>query len=474
MKQIATVAIHTFIQPFRQKSGWLFLLLSSGIGLFMFTVSRSDGELINELKLRIRFGLAFSLAFTFLVMLWQACISMRSDIGSKRMHMLTSHPIRRAWIYLGKWSGLVAYGFVAVLASTTTVLVAAWIMYGGTIDEAQKEVVRSKFWPRMRHVGPLEDDPEELAKNDYNRKLLAGELQPNHDATDTLLKLRAEIIRKQRLVPKNGAKHWEFDLSDCPRNGDFVYLNYRFFTHGNQAVSYAWLIGDRAMINPLQFNRDKDRPYRNYTIPIPVSIIPEGDRLGVEFHGFDNPELLFYQDTGAQISYKEGTWMGNLPRFLILCLAHLALVVAAGLTFSTAFTMSVAAFVSSVFYLVALSSGFFLKAAENIHLENDTWLMKAGAILTRAALFLVTGLEMPDVVTPMSQSISITPTNIGMQVTRETGALLLRPIRVISEGFYDTLMASGGDLATGYLAYFAFIAGGGIWLLTRKELDRIH
>jgi hypothetical protein len=136
--------------------------------------------------------------------------------------------------------------------------------------------------------------------------------------------------------------------------------------------------------------------------------------------------------------------------------------------------MSVAAFVSSVFYMVALSSGFFLKATENINLENDSWLMKAGANLTRAALFLVTGLEMPDVVTPMSQSISITPMNIGMQVTRETGALLLRPIRVVSEGFYDTLIALGGDLTMGYLAYFALMAGGGIWLLTRKELDRIH
>jgi hypothetical protein len=474
MKQITTLAIQTFIQPFRQKTGWLFLLLSSGIGLFMFTVSQSDGELINELKLRVRFGLAFSLAFTFLVMLWQACISMRGDITSKRMHMLTSHPIRRAWIYLGKWMGLVAYGFVAVLVSTTVVLMAAWIMYARNIDDAQKEVVRSKFWPRMRQVAPFQDSPEELAKKAYNKKLLAGALPPNHDANEKFLELRAEIIRKQRLVPKNGAKHWEFDLSDCPRRGDFVYLNYRFFTYGNAPVSYVWLIGDRTMINPIRVDREEDRPYRNYTIPIPVSVIPENDRLGVEFHGFDNPELLFYQDTGVRILYDEGTLIGNIPRFLILCWAHMALVVAAGLTFSTAFTMSVAAFVSSVFYMVALSSGFFLKATENINLENDSWLMKAGANLTRAALFLVTGLEMPDVVTPMSQSISITPTNIGMQVTRETGALLLRPIRVVSEGFYDTLIALGGDLTMGYLAYFALMAGGGIWLLTRKELDRIH
>ena len=472
MKQISTIAIHTFLQPFRKKYAWLFIAFTAGIGLFVFIISRSDGELINELRLKIRFGLTASVTFTFLITLWQSCISMCGDISGKRIHVITSYPIKRSKIYLGKWLGLVAYGFIAIVVSSITIFVVAYGTYLRCDDDEMKLIAKNELWTRQRSVAPISNNPETLAKKIYNENLLKGQYAIKHDPVKEILNLRAKIMKVQRLVGKNGKKLWEFDVSGCPMIGKSVYLKYRFFTRNETPVKCVWLIGGESMIDPIRFERN-DRPYINHVISIPISKLSDKKKLLVEFHAYDNPQLLFYRHMGMEMRWQDGTWLGNLPRYFLFLLAHLSVIVAAGLTIATAFTISVATFVSSIVYAVAMGSEFFLKIVKEIRLENDG-IMRIGGYFTRVALFPVTGMEIPDVITPFSNSISITFSNVGMEVTRQTGALLLSPIRVFSVDAYKAVIAYGGSLTIGYIVYMTLVMGGGIWLLSRKELDKLR
>ena len=147
---------------------------------------------------------------------------------------------------------------------------------------------------------------------------------------------------------------------------------------------------------------------------------------------------------------------------------HLAMVIAVGLTLSSMFTLSVASFGSFVLYMIAYGSSLF----NSFTLDDDLNIFSA--VMMKISSFIRTGLESPSVVKPLAHGIEISGTNSGMSVSKSMGQLILSPVKVISESTYDALIYFNWDLYSGQFLYLLIIMGLGIYVLKRKELDRVH
>ncbi len=477
MKQLLTVAKLTFQLPFRTKGGWFIYFLVSAVALFMFSVSRSDGVLINELQLRIRFSLVLASAVLSLVLLWYACVSMRGDIDAKRTHLLTSYPIHRALIYLGKWLGLLAFAFFGFLLVCAVVATSSLVMVWHTCDADQVTQVKKDYWRLARVLHPHIPDAAAIAEERYDELRKSGKLpeewrQVSRDKAVKLL--REDTVRRQQLVKKNGRRSWPFQVGRLPDDVDTIVLEYRFYSHDRQPVKGTWGVYDEN----LQRLYQQDvyvRPFQTHQLLVPTTAIPQSGEMFVQFNGRNNPPLIFYNKTGLRLLYREGTLLSNLPRYLLIMFGHFGLVIAVGLTIASAFTLSVASFVSMVLYLVAFSSSFFVRAVERYRFDEDAGvLVKVGGVMTRLGLFLIAGMEAPQATEPLSGAVHITADNIGMQVSQSVGNIVLLPVSVFSNSAYTALCDAGVGMMLGFVLYFAIVMGGGIWLFKRKELDRIH
>ncbi len=478
MKQIWSVAKLSFRLPFRRGGGWLLCGLTMAVAVFMFLVSRSDGVLVNELRLRIRFGLLFSTSLFSLALLWCACISMRGDLDAKRLQMLTAYPIKRAYIYIGKWLGLFMFAGAGLLGVMVAVAVPALIMIQTWDKPDELAALKRDYWRVHREVRPIIADAHKLALEEAAGLKLAGKFPTDQPEYEVLNAIKAQIIRRQQLVPRNGQRRWPFRLGRAPRYGEEFILRYRFYAHERQPVTGRWAIAvsqDGSHFYQVAHRPISAQPFKTHELRFPTRLIPPNGELIVIFQGIDNPGLIFYNSTGLKLYYDNGAWPGNLAVFFLVGLAHFAVVITVGLTVATAFTFSVACFVSTVLYFLALASDFFGQFLRESQVEGRGSFGEAivGGII-KLGLFLTTGMEPPNAVYPLSEAISITPDQLGMYVTRATGAMLFSPLKVFSESLFASFRAAGLDLFAGFLFYFLLISFLGIWLLTRKELDRIH
>ena len=242
MKQIWSVTKLTFFLPFRRKGGWVLCGLVAAIAAFMFLVSRSDGTLINELRLRIRFALYFSTTLLSLILLWYACLSMRGDIEAKRMHMLSSYPIHRAKIYLGKWLGLVLFGAVGLVAICVSTAVCAILLVQTWDKPEHVQEVMSDYVPVSRQVFPVIPDATELAWLEMREMKLRDQYPQDKTEQEVLEICRKKIIRRQQLVRRNASRPWQFELGRGVSDDTDIVIHYRFYAHKKGSLRARWSI----------------------------------------------------------------------------------------------------------------------------------------------------------------------------------------------------------------------------------------
>ena len=109
MKNILTIAKLIILLNARKGTFWGVLLIIVGTSTFIFWASSGDNILINELQLRLQYSFTLSYSLLTLVIISLSCYTVRSQIDQRQIHMLTSFPISRKEIWLGKWLGTHLY-----------------------------------------------------------------------------------------------------------------------------------------------------------------------------------------------------------------------------------------------------------------------------------------------------------------------------------------------------------------------------
>lgn len=480
MANLFSIAKLTFKLIFRRGGGLAVLVILALAAGSAFAVCQSDGKLVNELMIRSRYALFFSITLLSLIMLWLGCLSMRSDFDAKRLHTLTSYPLPRRCIFLGKWLGLFAFAACGLATCLLTTALAVWLYAANhrSLDDPQANA--SRLWrmetERTQDLAWVKAAATREAEGRLRQMKEAGPLPPATRENDLIRQYEQEYYRQWQTMSANGTRTFRFSLGQIPRHRESFRLFFRFYANDREKpVALQW--GISAPHHPHLFTRRvESTAFANNTLEVPLNVIPPDGNFYVVVQGIDNPELVLPHN-GVRVFYDAGSLSANLfLRFIPLLLAHLAVVIAVGLTIATAFTMSVASFTSMVLYFMALGSPFFERFLTEARTDVELSVAERflSVVVMPLGLFFATGLEQPSAVFALSAGTTIDLGNLGMGVTRSVGGLLFYPVQLFSSSAAAALRGSGLDLVLGFGLYFLLVAGLGIRLLTRKELDRVH
>jgi len=288
-------------------------------------------------------------------------------------------------------------------------------------------------------------DLDREVQTEFARRQQEGFVAEDQNESDVREEIQREIRRREQLLPPNGSKSWTFELPPEVTHRNLV-LRCTFFAESrNRAITGIWTFGNSE--NPDSQTRQafSGFPYQSGRIAIPASAVPGAGRLTVSFEGTDTPHLICPLDArGIRLLCRDSSIAGNILRGLCLMMLHLAIVTALGLTLATPFTLPVAAFVSLVLYLVAISSVFFRTVAHDLAWGDATSAKHIAGYVIRTAIWLTSGLRPPPV------------------------------LGYIAQGHTIPLSAVLFSWGSGCLVSLILITGLGLFLLTRKELDRVH
>ncbi len=472
----------TFRLLFRRGGAWLLLGACAGVSGLTFAFCRSDGQLVNEFTLRSRYALTLGVTLLSLTTLYLACASLRGDLDAKRLHLLTSYPLPRLHIFAGKWLGLFAVALLGLgVCLGTVVLCGAWLVHRHPAESERTEW-RERVLGVRREVSQDLDNLEQRVNAEVELQLKQardmGTLPPDRPLADLRREWHDLIWRRWQLVRPGETISWRFRLPAPPREATELTVVFRYYCSDKvRPLAGRWGVGSPGHQH-MVVRHTSVHPFTNGEFSVPIDVVPPDGRVWVVFerdHPRELREPIFHHGTSVRLFYRESSLAGNLARAAVLLAAHLGVLIAVGLLLATAFTMTVAAFNATVLYLVAAAAPFFEQFLRELAEETHFGLMEMmGNVVVRVGLFFATGLEPPAVIAPLSQGILIDAYHLGMSSTRMVGGGLCQVSALWNEHAPAAARAAGVDLTLGWVVYAALAAGLGIWLLRRKELDRVH
>ena len=324
-----------------------------------------------------------------------------------------------------------------------------------------------------REIIPMQFDPEEIANKRLDIALENG--LTIDDKNDWVKKETKRVRDRQQIVRKGQNKQWSFETKNFPSDFKTFTLSYIFHCKdfyksqkGHFQVFYTDV--DKQFLKTKEGLDQKiyisNAANTRYTIDFNLTMPENAYYLVIQFVSDKaNSPILFMNKTGMKLKFKNSSWVQNIGKCFILFAIHLAIISAIGLTISSLFTLSVAAFCSIVLYFLSFTSGLFF--------SNDT--DNALAIMVnKVGLFFITGMEVPDAIKPMSKAVEISGENTGMSVTRSFGELILKPVEMVSKSFFEELIRIDINLYLGLLLYLLGVMIFGIFMFRKKELDRVH
>ena len=379
MSKIWAVARHTIAAGVRMKLAVCFIVLTALAVLGLPFTLRGDGTLAGAIQSYLTYSLMLvGLLLSLQTIMMAATLS--DELAQRQILILMTKPLAR-WQYIGgKWVGIVVLDLVVLLGAGLGVYgmthylasLPEWVE-GDHFKIASEILV-------ARHVSPVDvPDFARDAAREFERRKEEGRYadQPNLDPTQEKASLRRDLETLWRTVPPFVGRTFQFKNLRCER-ADNQYLQLRFnaTVHNpppNDTVSCVWLFGDREAGTP-EYDPGLRRYVRGrvHTVTAPTSTVAPDGTLTVRFANIDPLDenlqshsiFQFEAHNTLEVLFAVGSFGGNLVRTLALLFCRLFFLAAVAVLASSIFSLPIACFTTTVFYVFVALRGFILESFE--------------------------------------------------------------------------------------------------------------
>ena len=461
MKKIISISKTVLILFFRSGAGWGLIALSGLLAVFMFFATNSDSLLINELHLRIRYSLyAFSLLLN-VALIYFSCGTLRKDIDERRFHTISSAPVHRAQIWLGKFLGVLSFGFIVFLTSSMAVAISAFffIHHWKNKDEVTalkrnffrtyyvctpdltilEKDINSEFQKRLKVlIKQQEEEHKEHELHHHGGECHCHELEGEEWRSRKLL--LDQVRKEMQAIPAGKTGQWKFRWNPSEIKGDYVILRFKFYSNSRRnKVRGTWTLPGTDWKYDFE-----GYPFLTHDVKIPLKYVINKDILKLRYTVHSSSYVIFpvYHE-GLSVLYDSGGLFKNYIYLLFFSLLHMATLIAMALTFSSLFSYSVAVFVATVIYITGAFTPFFESVLRDLSFHDQTLANMIFSKIIEFGIWITKGVRPFDVGSSFSDGLSIP---------------------------FATIITNNGF---GYIIYISALMLIGIFALTRKEIDRI-
>jgi len=362
MQSIIAIALLTWRAAFRFRLFVVIavLLLAAVVGLPILI--KDDGTARGFTQILLTYTLTVITALLGLSTLWLACGTLARDIEDCQMQMLVVKPVSRWQIWLGKWLGIVSLD--AVLLGLSGACVFGLLQWRATkLPADQQRILRNEVLVSRGAVHPASKLKE---INEETDRRLRERLAANPDLQANLAQARRQIFETVKadyqIVPAGAYRWWEVNFGDATQGlqGRPLYLRVRFNagqSGRSDTFEGIWHVGvpDTPRLwrsPPMSLSADSF-----HEIQVPPDLIGEDGSLTIVFFNLNRTVLLFPIEDGIEVLYRQGGFLTNYARALLVIFCWMALLASVGLAASSFLSFPVASLLSVTLLVLALSSG---------------------------------------------------------------------------------------------------------------------
>ncbi len=362
MQSLLAIAMLTWRAAFRFR---LFvvvavLLLVSVVGLPILL--KDDGTVRGFTQILLTYTLSVITALLGLSTLWLACGTLARDIEDCQMQMVVVKPVSRWQIWLGKWLGIVSLNAaLLVLSSACVFALLQW--RASKLPAEQQRVLRNEVLVSRgsaHPVSPLGDIHEETEQR------LRERLAANPDAQANVAEVRRQIFETvkadHQIVPPRTFRWWRVDFGTAAKalEGRPLHLRVKFNAAQRSASGTfegVWQIGVPDTPRLWQSAPMSLAPDAFHEIEIPPNLIGTDGVLTIVFLNLNQTALLFPVEDGIEVLYRQGGFLVNYARTLLVIFCWMALLASIGLAASSFLSFPVASLASVSLLVLTFSSG---------------------------------------------------------------------------------------------------------------------
>jgi len=373
MTRFLAIARLTFWEGVRMRVVLVFVLILVVIVLRLPFALHGDDTLSGRVQTFLSYsmsalGVLMSLATVFL-----SCATLSNEIRNKSLHLVTTKPVSRMEILIGKWLGvnLLNLSLVA-LAGVVIYVCAVFISHQPAINDRDRLKLRDVVWTARWAARPTPPDFEKAAKEYVDRVAAADPSSVTNKAAAVVEKAK-EFRENWLMVPPGVGRRFEFSNLRPPRRDDTVY-QVRFNLRANplprdELVYMRWAILDPDNDNqvPLATTDTRERVSQRHEFLVNAkNVIRDGKAslgvLNMPWYPNYHSMVTFEGDDGLELLYDAGTFEENFVKNLVLILFRLAFLSAVGVFFSTFVSFPVACFCVLSIFLFGMGLPWWLEA----------------------------------------------------------------------------------------------------------------
>ncbi len=384
MRRIWAVASNTIAQAIRLKSAGIVIVLLLVLLPLMGLTVVGDQTLKGKLQTFSSYGLSLTSILLCLLTIVISCYSLSSDLKYKQIFLVTTKPIRRFELLLGKFLGVVVLDAILLAVFSAIILGLTWSLpWWAKAPEGQRQQANREFFTARAVRIPILDEKaiEEEVLRRYDQLRKDDQIPEDMTRERVLSEIRSqELFRAKTCEPGRG-KVWEFDQVRVKDPQDMIFVRYKFRISNDPLdtqVLSIWEIGD---IRPLKLGQNPSTPIHpiqrmdatqtELEFSVPASCVSADGFLGVIF--FNDPQngsrTIIVDD--IKVMYRTGTFEGNFFRVAALILVRLVFLAALGVSVSTWLSFPVAVLICLVAYTSGMINGFILESFKNLSTTLD-------------------------------------------------------------------------------------------------------
>jgi hypothetical protein len=362
MQSIITIALLTWRAAFRFRLfiAVALLLVASVVGLPLLI--KDDGTARGFTQILLTYTLSSITALLGLSTLWLACGTLARDIEECQMQMVVVKPVPRWQIWLGKWLGIVSLN-AALLALSGACVFGLLHWRAAKLPEDQQRILRNEVLVSRGVARPIDRSKElNLAVEAELRERLASLPGAQVNVAEVRRQIFEGFKSELQVVPPNTYRGWTIDFgSAAPSLVDqplFMRVKFNTGVRGDASnFEGLWQVGvpdtpKVRRLGPMSLAADTF-----HEIELAPNLIGDDGMMAILFLNSNDVSLLFPLEDGIEVLYRQGGFLVNYFRALLVILCWMALLASIGLASSSFLSFPVASLASVSLLVLSLSSG---------------------------------------------------------------------------------------------------------------------
>jgi hypothetical protein len=336
------------------------ILLVLGVAALPLMI-RHNGTAAMLTQVMLTYTLVLLTSLLLGATVWMACGAISTEVSGCQMQVLTTKPVARWQIWLGKWFGLVLIN--AIFVAAIGVMIYGLLLWGARgLPGPEQELLKKKLLVARGTLGEEKVDRTADIERIFQERM-NSERADEVDPTVLREHIKEMVKTWDEVTPVNNRRRWDLDFG---AKGEYLRDKSLFIRVKMQAAQYdandqvytvRWVAGD-ADTGEGYISRDVEMIHNAYReIEIPGSSIDKDGKLRLEAWNYSRGTLRFPMTDPLEVLYPEGSFEVNYVRCLLVILFWLATVAAVGLAASAFLTLPVASFLTITILVVFMSGG---------------------------------------------------------------------------------------------------------------------